>query len=164
VDARAQIEVRATDLTAPGAVAEVVAGADMVIHTVLYGAGATTWRIEDGDNLAERVNVGLVRDLVQALRARRAAEGGTPVPVLWAGAVSQAGPLDKEVLDGTETDRPKGEYDRQKLAAERLLLAADAEGVLRGSAIRLPTVFGYGPESTARDKGVVTRGVDHHVA
>jgi dTDP-4-keto-6-deoxyhexose 4-ketoreductase len=155
-DARAQIEVRAADLTAPGAIAEAVAGADVVIHTVLYSAGATTWRVEDGDTAAERVNVGLVRDLVEALRDRRAAEGGALVRVLWAGAASQAGPLDKEVLDGTETDRPKGEYDRQKLAAEQLLLAADAEGVLRGAAIRLPTVFGYGPESTARDKGVVT--------
>ncbi|MFD5013013.1 NAD-dependent epimerase/dehydratase [Streptomyces chartreusis] len=153
--ARADIEVRAADLTGPGAVAEAVAGADVVIHTVLYSAGATTWRVEDGDTAAERVNVGLVRDLVEALRDARTADG-SPVTVLWAGAASQAGPLDKEVLDGTETDRPKGEYDRQKLAAERLLLAADAEGALRGAAIRLPTVFGYGPDSTARDKGVVT--------
>ncbi|GAA1015460.1 oxidoreductase [Streptomyces sp. F-3] len=155
-DARAEIEVHTADLTAPGAVAEAVAGADVVIHTVLYSAGATTWRVEKGDTAAERVNVGLLRDLVETLRERRAAEGGTPVRVLWAGAASQAGPQDKEVLDGTETDRPRGEYDRQKLAAERLLLAADAEGVLRGAAIRLPTVFGYAPESTARDKGVVT--------
>jgi dTDP-4-keto-6-deoxyhexose 4-ketoreductase len=153
--ARATVEVRAADLTAPGAMAEAVEGADVVIHTVLHSAGATTWRVEDGDTAAERVNVGLVRDLVEALRGRRAADG-TPVRVLWAGAASQAGPPAEEVLDGTETDRPKGEYDRQKLAAERLLLAADAEGVLRGAALRLPTVFGYGPGSTARDKGVVT--------
>ncbi|GAA2937175.1 hypothetical protein GCM10020221_36170 [Streptomyces thioluteus] len=151
--ARAAVEVRAADLTAPGAMAAAVADADVVVHAVAHIAGGTTWRIEDGDAAAERVNVGLVRDLVGALAARPRRE---PATVLFAGAVSQAGPLDKDVLDGTETDRPAGEYDSQKLRAERLLLAADAEGVLRGVSLRLPTVFGYGPGSVARDKGVVT--------
>ncbi|MGW7516433.1 NAD-dependent epimerase/dehydratase family protein [Streptomyces sp. NPDC054796] len=153
-DARADIEVRTLDLTEPGAMASVVADADVVVHTVAYIAGSATWRVSDGDTAAERVNVGLVRDLVEALRAAR--RDGPPPGVLFTGAASQVGPLEKEVLDGSEEDRPAGEYDRQKLAAERVLLDANKEGVLRGASLRLPTVFGYGPRSTARDKGVVS--------
>jgi dTDP-4-keto-6-deoxyhexose 4-ketoreductase len=150
-DARAEVEVLAADLTEPGRMAEAVAGADVVIHMVAYIAGSTTWRVADGDSAAERVNVGLVRDLVDAARDR-----GGPVRVVFAGAASQAGPVGSGVLDGSEPDRPTGEYDRQKLAAERVLLAAHAEGVLRATSVRLPTVFGSGPRSTARDRGVVS--------
>lgn len=156
----AEIEPRAVDLTEPGAVASVVSDADVVIHTVAYIAGSSTWRIEDGDAAAERVNVGLVRDLATALGDR----GGPPAGVVFAGAISQAGTPDRDVLDGTEPDRPRGEYNRQKLAAERLLLEADAAGVLRGASVRLPTVYGYGPRSTVRDKGVVSTMVRRALA
>ncbi|MDM4722184.1 NAD-dependent epimerase/dehydratase [Micromonospora sp. WMMA1363] len=161
-DARAEVEVHTADLTEPGRLAEAVAGADAVIHTIAYIAGSTTWRINEGDSAAERVNVGLVRDLVAVLRDDD--RTGPPLPVVFAGAASQVGPTDKEVLDGSEPDRPKGEYDRQKLAAERVLLDAHAEGLLRAVSIRLPTVFGYGPRSTARDKGVVSTMVRRALA
>ncbi|WP_030437886.1 NAD-dependent epimerase/dehydratase family protein [Actinoplanes subtropicus] len=158
-DTRAEIEVRSADLCEPGSMAEAVAGADVVIHAVAYIAGSTTWRVADGDAAAERVTVGLVRDLVDAAR-----RSGPPLRVVFAGAASQAGPAAREILDGTETDRPAGEYDRQKLAAERILLAADAAGVVQATSIRLPTVFGSGPRSTARDKGVVSLMVRRAVA
>ncbi|MCX4591825.1 NAD-dependent epimerase/dehydratase [Streptomyces sp. NBC_01549] len=160
--ARAEIEVCTADLTEPGMMAAAVADADVVIHSIAYIAGSSTWRIADGDTAAERVNVGLMRDLLEALRDRKA--GGAPPIVLFTGSASAAGPSDKEVLDGTETDRPKGEYDRQKLAAERVLLAADAAGTVRGACLRLPTVFGYSPGSTTRDKGIVSTMVRRAVA
>jgi nucleoside-diphosphate-sugar epimerase len=147
----ADIEVRRADLTEPGQVAAAVADADVVVIDTLYTT--STWRIEDGDTAAERVNVGLARDLVDALAARPA---GAPPKVVFTGAASQVGPTAKERLDGTEPDRPTGAYDRQKLAAERLLLDASARGVLRGVSLRLPTVFGYGTGSTARDRGIVS--------
>lgn len=153
-DARADTDVHTADLTEPGEMAAAVAGADIIIHTIAYIAGASTWRVADGDSAAERVNVGLVSDLIEALQTR--SESGPPATVLFAGAASQVGPVDKTTLDGTEPDRPKGEYDRQKLAAEKLLLAANGQGILRAASLRLPTVFGHGPQSTAADKGVVS--------
>lgn len=153
-DARADIEVLTADLTEAGAMAVAVADADVVIHTVAYIAGSSTWRIEDGDSAAERVNVGLVRDLIDVLRAKK--RGATPTSVLFAGAASQVGPAMKEVLDGSEPDAPKGEYDRQKLAAEQLVMAATADGLIRGTSVRLPTIYGQGPDSTAADKGVIS--------
>lgn len=150
----AEVEVLAADLTEPGQMAAAVAGADVVIHSLAYIAGASTWRIADGDQVAERVNVGLMRDLLAALGDR--AGTGVPPTVLFTGSVTAAGPTDKEVLDGTEPDRPQGEYERHKLAAERLLLQADAAGAVRGACLRLTTVYGYSDGSTTRDKGFVS--------
>ena len=161
--ARAEIEVLTVDLCEAGRMAEAVAGADVVIHAVAYIDGVTTWRVADGDSAAERVTVGLVRDLIDAVR-RTGPDAGAPVRIVFTGAASQVGPAPREVLDGSEPDRPAGEYDRQKLAAESALLAAHADGAVRAASIRLPTVFGSGPHSTARDKGVVSLMVRRAVA
>lgn len=96
------------------------------------------------------MNVGLAHDLVAALRARRG--GGPPPVVLFAGSASQVGRAG--LIDGSEPDEPVTVYARQKLAAERTLLAASAEGVLRGVSLRLPTVYGAGPGPLGN--GVVT--------
>lgn len=153
-NARAEIEVLSADLTEPGQMAVAVAGADVVIHSLAYVAGASTWRVADGDPGAERVHVGLMQDLLHALGDR--ADSQTPPTVLFTGSVAQAGSFDKEVLDGTEPDRPEGYYERLKLEAERLLLAADTAGTVRGACLRLTTLYGYSAGSTARDKGIVS--------
>ncbi|MFC5831570.1 NAD-dependent epimerase/dehydratase [Nonomuraea insulae] len=140
----------AADLTEPGAVARAVDGADVVINLLLYTGGEGTWRAA-AEPMGERVNVGVVRDLVEALRARR----GDPPVVLFAGSTSQAGPRGGGRLDGSEPDVPVTAYDRQKLAAERLLESATAEGVARAVTLRLPTVFGGKISPTAIDRGVV---------
>ncbi|GLZ36485.1 NAD-dependent epimerase/dehydratase family protein [Actinokineospora sp. NBRC 105648] len=144
--APAHVEVRAADLT--DGVAEHVADADAVVHLAAYTDGG--WRVADGDTVAERVNVGLVADLVDALRGRP-----SPPVVLFAGTETQVGLTERVRIDGSEPDNPRSAYTRQKLAAENLLKDATAEGVLRGVSLRLPTVYGQGPETTARDKGVV---------
>ncbi|MFI6040987.1 NAD-dependent epimerase/dehydratase family protein [Nocardia sp. NPDC051321] len=159
-DALATVEICTEDLTAPGVVARVIADADVIVHCVAYiNDGPSTWRIAEGDDAAERVNVGIVGDLVAALERR-----ASPVGVVFAGAVSQVGKGAGEVIDGTEIDNPAGEYDRQKLRAERLLLESLAAGPHRAVSIRLPTVFGSGPHSTARDKGVVSMMVRRALA
>lgn len=153
-NALAEIEVFPADLTEPGQMAAAVAGADVVIHSLAYLAGASTWRIADGDAGAERVHVGLMQDLLQALGDRPASQA--PATVLFTGSITAAGSSDKEVLDGTEPDRPTGYYERLKLEAERLLLAADAAGTVRGACLRLTTLYGYSAGSTAKDKGIVS--------
>lgn len=147
----ADIEVRALDLTRPGAVAEAVAGADAVIHLVAYLADGASWRIAEGDTAAEQVNVGLVRTLIEV-----AGESERKPVVLFAGSTTQAGPSDKELFDGSEPDQPSSPYDRQKLAAEQALKAATAAGLLRAVSLRLPPVFGQPPATTASSKGIVT--------
>ncbi|MFC4013712.1 NAD-dependent epimerase/dehydratase [Nonomuraea purpurea] len=141
---RADFETRAADLTVAGNLSAAVAGADAVVHLVLDTVG---WR--DADPLASaRVNVGVMRDLLDCLRS--SPRRGRPPVVAFAGSVSQVGPVLKMPIDGTEPDRPQTVYDRQKQSAENLLKQASGAGVVRGLSLRLPTVFGGGG-----DRGVL---------
>ncbi|CAM3524087.1 NAD(P)-dependent oxidoreductase [Kibdelosporangium persicum] len=149
----ADVEVRTADLTEPHELARAVAGADAIIHLVAHIAGPATWRVSAGDAVAERVNLGLVHDLISVLRAQRRA---TPPVVLFAGSMSQVGHPTGGRIDGTEPDNPLTTYDRQKQAAENALKAATAEGVLRGVTLRLATLFSQGTDSIALDRGVVS--------
>ncbi|GAA4542223.1 NAD-dependent epimerase/dehydratase family protein [Amycolatopsis samaneae] len=151
--AAAEIEVRTTDLTTDGAVADAVEGADVVIHLVAHIAGASTWRVSSDDPVAERVNLGLVHDLVAAVKDQRPA---TPPVVLLAGSMSQAGHSISGRIDGTEQDKPITTYDRQKLDAEHAIRDATEAGLLRGASLRLATLYTQGSDSTALDRGVVS--------
>ncbi|MFF7788119.1 NAD-dependent epimerase/dehydratase family protein [Streptomyces sp. NPDC007991] len=143
------------DLTRPGALADSVTGSDVVIYLVAHITGPGGWRASEDDAHAAGVNLGLVRDLVAALRDGR--RSGPPPTVLFAGTVMQVGVPPNGRIDGTEPDAPGTACPRQKLAAERLLREATEEGVLRAVSLRLPTVYGHvsrAPEG-GRDKGVV---------
>jgi nucleoside-diphosphate-sugar epimerase len=147
----AEVEVRTADLTVPGELAAAVAGADAVIHLVAYITGAQTWRAAEQGDVAERVNVGLMHDLIEVLRRQRPAR--VPV-VVFAGSTSQVGLGGAGRLDGTEQDAPQTAYDRHKVAAEFALEAATAEGVVRGTTLRLSTLYTQGTDSTVLDRGV----------
>lgn len=152
--ARADMEVRTADLTAPRAVADAVEDADAVIHLVAHITGSNTWRVSSDDPIAEQVNFGLVRDLVDAVRARRPAR---PPVVLLAGSMSQAGRSSAAGrLNGTELDRPLTTYDRQKLDAEHAIRDASTQGLVRGSTLRLATLYTQGTDAPALDRGVVS--------
>lgn len=151
--ATADVEVRTADLTAEGELARAVQDADAIIHLVAHIQGAATWRVTEDDTVAERVNLGLVHDLIAALRRR---QGGEPPAVVFAGSMTQVGKPTGALITGTEPDRPATVYDRQKLAAEQALEAATAEGVLRGVTLRLATVYGQGNGPVALERGVVS--------
>ncbi|MFF2651582.1 NAD-dependent epimerase/dehydratase family protein [Streptomyces sp. NPDC058045] len=148
-DSVAEFEVRTADLSVREALAEVVAGADTVINLLLYTGG---WRAAAEDPASELVNVGVLRDLVRIIGST---PGLSPL-VLQAGAASQIGAPPEMPIDGTEPDAPATPYDEQKLRAERLLLEATAAGTVRGTSLRLPTVFGHVPGTSAFDRGVVS--------
>ncbi|TJZ52152.1 NAD-dependent epimerase/dehydratase family protein [Streptomyces piniterrae] len=151
--ARAVIEEFGADLTDRARLAAAVEGADVVVHLVARIAGATSWRGAAADPAIERVNVGLVHDLVDVLR-ENAVPGRRPA-VLFAGTVASVGVPGKVRIDGSEPDDPRSAYPRQKLAAERALKAAGEEGLLRAVSLRMPTIFGPGPKDTAAERGVV---------
>ncbi|WP_307832118.1 NAD-dependent epimerase/dehydratase [Prauserella cavernicola] len=150
-DCRAEIEVREADLTTGEHLADAVADADSVVHLVAHIAGPGTWRVADGDRVAERVNVGLVHDVIEAIRAQRRSR---PPVVAFAGSVSQAG-HSAASADGTGPDLPLTGYDRHKLEAEQALESATREGLVRGITLRLATLFSQGSDPIALDSGVV---------
>ncbi|MEV0702935.1 NAD-dependent epimerase/dehydratase family protein [Saccharopolyspora sp. NPDC050389] len=146
----ADFESCQVDLTEPGALAEVVEGAAAVFPFAAQIRGASGWRIAEDDVVAERTNVGVIRELAEVLH-------GHPAPVVvFPGSNTQVGKHAEGRLDGTEEDRPEGTYDRQKLAAEWILKEATASSRLRGISLRLPPVFGPPAADTADDRGVVS--------
>lgn len=137
----ARVEVVTADLTDREALASAVEGSDAVVYLLLGDGG---WRAAE-EGSAERVNVGVMADLLEVL--------GDGVVLVYGGAASQVGVPQREPLNGTEPDRPETAYDRQKLRAERLLLA---ESRVRGISLRLPTVFGESSPGGGHDRGVVS--------
>lgn len=137
----AEVDVRIADLTEISAMADVVSGADVVIHLVLYTEGKT-WRAANCVVGSEQVNVGTVKDLIHVLSAP--GRIGAPPVVLLAGSTSQA------------NNDAVSAYDRQKIAAERALFDATAAGVVRGISLRLSTVFGNSSHTAVTDRGVVS--------
>ncbi|MET9556553.1 NAD-dependent epimerase/dehydratase [Streptomyces sp. NPDC006645] len=150
----AEHEHLTADLTEAGAMASAVADADAVIYLVAHITGPSGWRAAEDDPEAVRVNLAPLRSLTDALRD--APRHGPPPVVVFAGTTMQAGLAATTRIDGSEPDRPETPYPRQKLAAERLLKQADADGVLHGISLRLPTVYGHVPGSAAGDLGVVS--------
>ncbi|MER6664373.1 NAD(P)-dependent oxidoreductase [Amycolatopsis japonica] len=143
----AEIEVLPADLTVRADLEAAVAGADTVVHLLMHTAD---WREADGD-LAEKVNVGVLRDLVELL-----GNSSRPPTIVFAGSTSQAGLQERMPLDGTESDRPTTTYDRQKQTAEQVLKAATTARLVRGVSLRLPTVYGDSPRGRLNGRGVVS--------
>jgi dTDP-4-keto-6-deoxy-L-hexose 4-reductase len=127
----AGVEFTRVDLADKGAVGRVVADADAVIHLAAHIGGEKSWR--SADVSAARVNVGLMRDLVHAVQDH--------APVVFAST------LQAEYLHG----RSAGEYVTQKVAAEEIM----RNGLPRGIALRLPTVYGQSPLSGSLGRGVI---------
>ncbi|MBB5119038.1 NAD-dependent epimerase/dehydratase family protein [Streptomyces eurocidicus] len=138
--AEAAVEVRRADLALPGAVADAVEGADAVVHLAAHIGGAQSWRA--ADERAERVNVGLARDLVEACRGHP----GTPPAVIFAGTIQT----------GSAAAPGPGSYAAQKTAAEEILRAGTADGAVRGVVLRLATVYGRSPLSGSTGRGVLS--------
>ncbi|WP_344935637.1 NAD-dependent epimerase/dehydratase [Sphaerisporangium flaviroseum] len=155
----AEVEQRQADVTAPGHLREVLRGTDAVLQLVAHSAG---WRGADEHGDSERVNVGVMRDVVSVLGAER--RSGPPPVVVFAGSLSQVGVPPRVPLTGGEPDHPVSTYDRQKQAAERALLAAAADGAVRGISLRLPTVYGDAPPERPRDRGVLATMVRRALA
>ncbi|MGW6445901.1 NAD-dependent epimerase/dehydratase family protein [Lentzea sp. NPDC055074] len=137
----AQVEVVTADLTDREALANAVEGSDAVVYLLLGDGG---WRAAE-EGSAERVNVGVMADLLEVL--------SDDVVLVYGGAASQVGVPQREPLNGTEPDSPETAYDRQKLRAEHLLLA---QSRVRGVSLRLPTVFGESTPGGGHDRGVVS--------
>ncbi|MFF1946138.1 NAD-dependent epimerase/dehydratase family protein [Rhodococcus qingshengii] len=152
--AQARIEILRVDLTQSGAMAVAVEGADVVVHLVAHIAGSATWRVSSNDQLAERVNLGLVRDLVDYFASGASTLRGPAPVVVFAGSMSQTGRSKWGRICEADIGEPLTPYDEQKMRAERLLLDATRDGLVRAVPLRLATLFGRGND-VILDRGVV---------
>lgn len=144
----AEVDLRCQDLTLPGTVEQIVADADVVISLAAYSDQRRGWRGTPDHEGARAVNVGTIERVIDAARS-----APRPPAVVFSGSASQ----------GRSTQSPSGEvaaparttYDEHKLIAERCLLDAHREGVVRSVSLRFTTLVADGPESLVNDRGVM---------
>jgi nucleoside-diphosphate-sugar epimerase len=148
-DGWADIDVRTADVTDIDELRAAVAGSDAIIHLLLPSAGWRGWDVGE----AELVNVRVMHNLMQVLRSEPGRTG--PPVVVFAGSVSQLGPPPWLPVNGSEPDYPESVFDRQKHTAERILMNATSEGVVKGISLRLPMIYGNGPTTGRPDRGVL---------
>lgn len=126
------------DLTAPGALGTWLGDHDVVVDLAVHTDPVSRWRVID-DDAARRVNVDLVTDLVTTV-----AHVTNPPDLVLVSSVAAA-PENGPLLG----------YAAHKAAAEATIIRAARDGRARGTAIRLPTVYGAGPTRPIGDRGMV---------
>lgn len=118
---------------------------------IFHFAAQTSVRVADEDPVRDwHVNVQPLLHLLETCRER-----GWRPGILFAGSATQVGITDHWPVDETVADRPVTMYDRHKLMAEAYLEHYVQRGWARGATLRLPNVYGPGPASGARDRGVL---------
>lgn len=153
---RAAVEAVRADVRDAAAVRRALEGVDVVFHL----AGQTSAAVADRDPEADRqVNVDPVLTILEDCRRR----GGRPVIVL-AGTDTQVGIPPTPVVDAATPDAPVTAYDAHKLMAEQYLELYARRGVVAGTCLRLPTVYGPGPRERAEDRGVVNEMIRRALA
>jgi nucleoside-diphosphate-sugar epimerase len=125
------------------------------VETVFHLAAQTSARESERDPLADyRTNTEAMWRLLDS--ARRLA---TKLDVIFAGTETECGIPPRLPLTGEEPDKPLSHYDLHKLIAEQVLEFHARRGHVRGTTLRLPTVYGNAPAARggSPDCGVINR-------
>lgn len=128
-----------------------ITGASAVIHL----AAQTGARQAEADRLADyTASVAPLALLLDVCRDT----GQRPV-VVFASSVTVLGSPDRLPADETAPPRPFGVYEIHKLLGELYLADAVAKQQVRGTALRIPNVYGPGPTLSSGERGVLGRVV-----
>ena len=129
----------------------VLEGVDIVFHL----AAQTSLNVAEEDPVADfNANVLPLLHLVETCRR----EGLCPA-VIFAGTVTETGIPIRWPVDETHPDHPLTVYDLHKWMAEQYLKHYVGLGVIRGTVLRLANVYGPGPRSQSRDRGILNQTI-----
>jgi nucleoside-diphosphate-sugar epimerase len=143
----AGVEYCTADLRDPHSWAGLLRGADAVVHL----SSRTDLRVAESNPADDNdVNVRPVHALVEAAQT-----ADRPPTVVFASAVTIAGPRPQIPVDEAAPNKPCSVYDRHKLAGEMILGQATARGIVRACSLRLSNVYGYGGVSINANRGIV---------
>jgi nucleoside-diphosphate-sugar epimerase len=143
----ANIERYTANLCNPQSWSRLLSGAEAVVHL----SSRTDLRAAEADPAGDRViNVEPVRALVRAAEHCKVA-----IAVIFASSTSIVGDTHGNPVNEDTPDRPCSAYDRHKLECESILREATCRAALRACSLRLPTVYGYGAQSTNPNRGVL---------
>jgi nucleoside-diphosphate-sugar epimerase len=124
-------ETVASDLGEPGALAEVVADADRIVHLAALPGGAA----ESDPVGSRRINLELNLDLLEALAAFR-----RPARLVWASSIAVFGAPLPDPVDDNTSPCPTMTYGAHKLMTEIALGDAARRSRVDAIALRLPGI------------------------
>jgi nucleoside-diphosphate-sugar epimerase len=126
------VELSASDLSSPGAVAKAIAGKpDVIFHL----AGVVSGEAETDFDKGYRVNLDGTRALLEQIRAA----GYKPKVVFTSSIAVYGAPFPASIGDEFQLT-PLTSYGTQKAISELLLADYNRRGILDGVGIRLPTI------------------------
>jgi nucleoside-diphosphate-sugar epimerase len=152
----AEVSDLEADLRSPGVWDGALAGIDLVLHL----AAQTSARVADADPASDfDANVRPLLLLLEHCRRE-----GPRLGVVFASAATVAGIPDRLPVDEDAPDRPLTAYDVHKQIAEIYLRCYAARGIVRGAALRLTNVYGPGPGSRHKDRGILNQAIRRALA
>ncbi len=118
---------------------------------VYHFAAQTSVYVADENPYADlEINVFPMLNLLETCRNT----GWQPV-IIFSGTVTEAGIPETLPVNETHKDRPITIYDLHKLMAENYLKYYSHKGIVKGTILRLPNVYGPGPKSSSTDRGIL---------
>lgn len=121
------------------------------VDIVYHFAAQTSVYVADESPLADlEVNVVPMLNLLETCRTIKV----QPV-IIFSGTVTEAGIPKSMPVNESHEDCPVTIYDLHKLMAENYLKYYSQQGIVKGTILRLPNVYGPGPKSSSADRGVI---------
>lgn len=130
------LDISATDLSAPGAAAALVADRP---HVVVHLAAVVSGEAEADFAKGYRVNLDGIRELLEAIRLAHLTDGYRPRLVFTSSIAVYGDPLPDPIPDAFPAT-PRTSYGTQKAIGELLLSDFTRRGFVDGVGIRLPTI------------------------
>lgn len=75
--------------------------------------------------------------------------------IIFSGTVTETGMTKAVPVNEDRQDNPITIYDLHKLMAENYLKYYSGKGIVKGVILRLPNVYGPGPKSSSKDRGIL---------
>lgn len=144
---QAKIKVINSDLQDFSSWNKYLKDADFIFHF----AAQTSLRLSTEDPLQD-ISINII-PLVSMLTY--IGENNLSPKIIFAGAVTQAGLTEKLPVNEKFTDNPITVYDIDKLTAEKYLIYYSKVLGKNAVTLRLSNVYGPGPDSSKRDRGIV---------
>lgn len=130
------------------------------VDIVYHLAAQTSLYLADKNPLDDLdVNVVPMLNLLETCRER-----GWQPTIIFSGTATEVGIPKSLPVNETHQDCPVSIYDLHKLMAEKYLIYYAQQGIVHGTALRLANVYGPGPESSSKDRGVLNMMIRKAVA
>lgn len=146
-DGKARVVDVQGDIRDEGIWRELIDGIDIIYH---FAAQTSAYAAEEKPYVDFQANVMPMIRLLEVCRNK-----ACKPTVIFSGTVTETGMTRIVPVNEDNEDDPITIYDLHKLMAEDYLKYFSKQGLVKGTVLRLPNVYGPGPESSSKDRGIL---------